>query len=82
MEGRSEEATPPAADVPPVGEEVHLPQNTILPLILTVGITLGLVGLTTWIGFTIAGGLIALWAIVRWIRDTRRDIQELPPEAH
>jgi hypothetical protein len=82
MEGRSEPATPPATDVPPVSEEVHLPQNTILPLILTVGITLVLIGLTTWIGFTIAGGLITLWSTVRWIRDTRRDIADLPPDAH
>jgi hypothetical protein len=82
MAERTEQGTQPAADVPPAGEEVHLPGNTILPLILTVGITLVLIGLTTWIGFIIAGALITLWATVRWIRDTRHDVGELPPEAH
>jgi hypothetical protein len=69
-------------DVPPAGEEIHLPGNTIQPLVLTVGITLLLIGLTTWIGFLIAGGVITVWTILHWIRDTRRDIAELPPEAH
>ena len=65
-------------EVPPSGEEIHLPDNTILPLLMTVGITVGLVGITTWIGFTIAGSLLFLWTLVRWIRDTRRDIDALP----
>ncbi len=82
MESSSQEGTPTSADVPPAGEEIHLPGNTILPLVVAVGITLLLVGLTTWIGFTIVGAVIALWSIARWIRDTRRDIAELPPEAH
>jgi hypothetical protein len=69
-------------DVQPVGEEIHLPGNTILPLVMAFGITLSLIGITTFIGFTIAGGLIFLYTLVRWIRDTRRDIEELPPDAH
>ncbi len=74
--------TPPAANTPPVGEEVHLPDNTILPLLMTVGITVALVGVTTWIGFTIAGSLLFAWTLVRWIRDTRRDIDALPRDTH
>jgi tetrahydromethanopterin S-methyltransferase subunit C len=45
---------------------------------LTVGITLALVGLTTsWLA-VIAGCLISLVTIVRWIADTRREMAELP----
>lgn len=69
-------------DVQPVGEEIHLPGNTILPLVMAFGITLALIGITTFIGFTIAGALIFLYTLVRWIRHTRRDIEELPPDAH
>ena len=70
------------SDVPPVGEEIHLPGNSAIPLVMTVGITLVLVGVTTWIGFTVVGTLIFMWTLVRWIRDTRHDIDELPPEHH
>jgi hypothetical protein len=69
------------SDVQPVGEEVHLPGNTILPLVMAFGIMIALVGITTFIGFTIAGALIVLYTMVRWIRDTRRDIDRLPRDA-
>jgi len=43
-------------DVPPAGEEIHLPGPTILPVLTALGITLLLVGVTTFIEFTIIGG--------------------------
>jgi hypothetical protein len=64
--------------VPPVGEEIHLPGPSILPLLTAAGIAVAIVGITTtWI-FSIAGGLLVLVCVVRWIGDTRRDIAELP----
>jgi hypothetical protein len=65
-------------EVPPVGEEIHLPGPTILPLLSAVGLTLVLVGITTFIELTIAGGLLTIGCAVRWIKDTRREIDELP----
>ena len=66
---------------PPVGEEIHLPGPTILPLTTAIGITLIIVGTTiTWI-LSIVGAIIFLVSVVRWIRDTRRDVAELP-EGH
>jgi type IV secretory pathway TrbD component len=64
--------------IPPVGEEIHLPGGSIQPLLLTIGITAALVGVTTTWWLTIAGGILALWTIIRWIADTRSDIAELP----
>jgi hypothetical protein len=69
-------------DVPPAGEEIHLPGPSIQPLLLTVGITMGLLGVTIFFPFVIAGVLLALFVAVRWIRDARRDIDELPLEHH
>jgi hypothetical protein len=69
-------------EVPPGGEEVHLPGGSIQPVLLTVGITVGLVGVTTNIVLVIAGAILAICVIVAWIRDTRRDIDELPLEHH
>jgi len=69
-------------DVPPVGEEIHLPGPSILPLLTALGITLALVGVTTFIEFTVIGGLLTLVCVVRWIKDTRREIDELPLDEH
>jgi hypothetical protein len=65
-------------EVPPVGEEIHLPGPTILPVLSAVGITLLLVGITTFIELTVAGGLLTIGCAVRWIKDTRQEIDELP----
>jgi hypothetical protein len=69
-------------EVPPTGEEVHLPGPSIDPLLLAVGITVALVGVTTSIFLVIAGILLSLVIIVRWIRGAREDIDELPLEPH
>jgi hypothetical protein len=68
----------PDPNLPPVGEEIHLPGGSIQPLLLTIGITVALVGVTTSIVAVILGGILSLWVIIRWIADTRRDIAELP----
>jgi hypothetical protein len=67
-------------EVPPPGEEIHLPGGSIQPVLLTLGLTVGLVGVTVNVFLVIAGGILALAVIIAWIRDTRRDIDELPLE--
>jgi len=69
-------------EIPPVGEEVHLPGPSLLPLLTAVGITLTLVGITTMIELTVIGVILTVWAVARWIKDTRREIDELPLEHH
>jgi hypothetical protein len=65
-------------EIPPVGEEIHLPGPSIIPFLTAVGITMIVVGLTTYIEVLIAGAILTIWCVVRWILDTRRDIDELP----
>jgi hypothetical protein len=61
-------------------EEVHLPGPSYLPVWTAFGITLALVGvLLSWY-ISGLGVIITLWAIVRWIRETRQDIADLPLE--
>ncbi len=67
---------------PPVGEEVHLPGPSMLPFFCAIGITLAVVGTTISIYFSIIGVIVFLVTVVMWIRDTRRDISELPEEHH
>jgi Flp pilus assembly protein TadB len=69
-------------DAPPAGEDIHLPGNTIIPFVTAIGITLIVIGTTIdWL-FSIAGLVILVVCVVRWIRDTRRDVAALPEEHH
>jgi hypothetical protein len=63
---------------PPPGEEIHLPGSSTLPILTAVGITLTIVGVTTFIELTIAGAILTIYCVVRWVRETRKDIDELP----
>jgi hypothetical protein len=65
-------------EAPPAGETIHLPGPSYLPIITAVGITIAIVGIVhSWL-IVALGVLITLYAIVRWIRETRDDIGELP----
>lgn len=65
-------------EVPPTGEEIHLPGPSIIPLMTAVGITLTLVGVTTYIELTVIGLIITVYCVLRWVRDTKREVDELP----
>jgi len=65
---------------PPAGEQVHLPGATYLPAWTALGITIALVGvILSWVIVGI-GAAIAIVAIVRWIKEAREDISQLPLE--
>ena len=70
--------SPLETDAPPVGEEVHMPEPSILPIINAVGVTLSLVGLTLSIAVTIIGLILFLDPLVAWIRAASHEISELP----
>jgi hypothetical protein len=70
--------SPLEPEPPPSGEEIHLPGPSVVPILTAVGITLTLVGITTFIELTVAGAILTVGCIVRWVKDTRRDIDELP----
>ena len=74
--------SPLEPDVPPAGEEIHLPGPSLLPVLTALGITLALIGVTTFIEFTVVGVILTLLCVVRWIKDTRREVDELPLDAH
>ena len=67
---------------PPVGEEVHLPGPSLLPLLSAVAVTLMVVGTTIGWYLSIVGLVLFVVTTVMWIRDTRRDVESLPEEHH
>jgi hypothetical protein len=68
------------SEAPPAGEEIHLPGSSILPFATAVGITLIIIGLTTFIELTIIGVIVFLVCVFRWVSDTSRDVASLPEE--
>jgi type IV secretory pathway TrbD component len=67
-------------EAPPAGEAIHLPGPSYLPIVTAVGVTIVVVGVVrSWIIVAI-GLVITLVAVVRWIRETRQDMGELPLE--
>jgi len=67
-------------EAPPAGEEIHLPGPTMIPITTAVGITLMVIGTTISWFISIVGLIIFVLAVVRWIRDTRRDVAALPED--
>jgi hypothetical protein len=65
-------------EIPPAGEEIHLPGPSMMPILTAVGITLALVGVTTYIELTIVGVILTVYCVARWINETRHEIEELP----
>lgn len=66
--------------LPAPTEQIHLPGPSYLPPIMAFGISLIIVGivLNPWIVGT--GALLFLVTLVRWVRQTREEMAELPLE--
>ena len=71
---------PPVVEyqAPPAGEEIHLPGQSLVPVLNAAGLALALFGLTFHPVLIIIGGVVFLVTLLRWIGDTRRGIDELP----
>lgn len=67
---------------PPAGEEIHLPGPTLLPILCAAGITLAVIGTTISVYALVVGLLLFLGTTIRWVADTRRDIDALPADHH
>jgi hypothetical protein len=67
-------------EIPPVGEEIHLPDPSIQPFLLAIGITLMIVGLTFKPIVLYLGAVLSILVIAAWIRSARRELDSLPVE--
>jgi hypothetical protein len=62
------------------GEAIHLPGPSYQPGVLAFGLTLAVTGVVLYPPGAVIGGVIAIVALISWIRDLRRDVSELPLE--
>ena len=70
--------TDPQADAP--GESIHLPGPSYQPALIAFGVTLVVVGVVISPILVAIGLVIIVLTVFRWIRDSRREISELPLE--
>jgi hypothetical protein len=63
---------------PPVGEQIHLPNPSLLPLLNAVGLAIGIIGIPISLILVIPGLTLFVVTAAIWIRDVRRDMDELP----
>ena len=68
--------------IPPAGEEIHIPGPSLQPLLLTVGITISLLGVTIWWPLSVFGLILTVWVLVVWIREAREEYVHLPLDHH
>ncbi len=67
-------------NVPPVGEEAHMPEPSVLPVINAAALAIAIVSVTlSWIVVILATAVF-LGTTVKWVLDVRRDIADLPLE--
>jgi hypothetical protein len=69
-------------ETPPVGEEIHLPGPSLIPVVTAISITLIVIGSTLGWWLSIVGLVVFVVSVGLWIRDTRRDIEDLPEDHH
>ena len=71
---------PREIEAAPVGEQIHMPAPSILPLLNAAALAITIVGVTTSVFMVVAGGIVFLATTIKWIGDTRRDIDALPAD--
>jgi hypothetical protein len=70
----------PDRRTPPAGEEIHLPGPSLHPVLLAVGITTALVGVTTAFFLVVIGVVLTVATLLAWVRGARREFDHLPSE--
>jgi hypothetical protein len=68
------------SDAPPVGEQIHMPAPSRLPILNAAGLSIAIVGITISLIMVIAGAVLFLVTTLVWIRAVAREMDELPGE--
>lgn len=65
---------------PPAGEQVHMPEPSLLPILNAFGLAMAIVTVTISHVITALGLILFLVTTVIWIGKARREFSELPAE--
>jgi hypothetical protein len=69
-----------SVEAPPVGEQIHMPAPSIIPVLNAAGLAIAIVGITISLVMVIGGALLFLATAIVWIAGARRELEELPLE--
>ena len=67
-------------EAPPAGEQIHMPEPSILPLLNAVGLAGVIISITLSVALVVLFGILFLVTTAVWIRSAARDVNELPAE--
>jgi hypothetical protein len=65
-------------EAPPVGEQIHMPAPSVLPVLNALGLATAIVGITISLVLVIGGLILFAGTAIVWIRDSRREMEHLP----
>jgi hypothetical protein len=82
MSTSSEPHHPVEIDAAPVGEHIHMPGPSLLPLLNCVGLAVTIIGVTEGLVFLVAGLSLFLSTTVIWAIKAAQETAELPDEHH
>lgn len=74
--------SPTERSIPPVGEEIHIPGPSLDPILLTVGITVTLLGVTLGWVLLVTGIVLTVGTLIHWIAEARDEFAHLPMGEH
>jgi hypothetical protein len=67
-------------DAPPVGEQIHMPAPSLIPVVNALGLATAIVGITISLILVIGGLVLFAATAIVWIRGARREMEDLPVE--
>jgi len=62
----------------PAGEQIHLPEPSLLPFLNAIGLALAIIGIPISLIIVVPGLVLFLVTAAIWIGKTRREMDELP----
>jgi len=74
--------SPEQLPAPPVGEQIHMPEPSLLPIVNAFGVSIAIIGITISMVIVVAGLVIFAISTIIWIVKARREFDELPAEHH
>ena len=63
---------------PEATEQIYLSSPSVMPVIFALGLAGVVIGLFAWWPYAVIGGVVALVALIGWLRANRRDIAAMP----
>ncbi len=72
----------PTEAVPPVGEQIHLPGPSYLPVLVSLGLSLAIIGVVISLVILAVGVIVLAVSTYLWVKEAREEMAGLPLSRH